>query len=161
MASNGAILPRCLRSFACVVTLAASTLMLTAHQTTTYMNYSVYVYFGDLTPYWCFVFANFMVGVYSALLICLPAKSQLWRLIVASDAVLVVILSSSCSAAVAIGLMEKNGNAHAGWLPIYHQVPSYCLKVFCAIGCGYVGTLIYMLLQLLSIQAALNSILVE
>ncbi|XP_057443721.1 CASP-like protein 1C1 [Lotus japonicus] len=159
--SDSALLPRCLRAAASLTCIIAASLMLTARERRIYEEYLVHVYFGDLAAYWCFVFANYTVAIYSALAILLPAKSQLWRFLVALDGILVVILSSSCSAALAVALLERNGSLHSGWSPICHVVSFYCLRLFLAAGFGFVAVIIYVMLHLLSIQAALNSFLVD
>ncbi|XP_061376333.1 CASP-like protein 1C1 [Gastrolobium bilobum] len=160
MSGNAGIIPRSLRIVATAVTVTAATLMLQAHQTALYLDAPVVdVTFGDLAPYWCFVFANYVLAAYSFLLAFLPSESKLWGFIVALDAILLVIFSSSCSAALAVGIMERNGNFHAGWNSMYPSVPYYCFRVLLSVSVGFVGVVIYMILHLISIQAALNSML--
>ncbi|XP_015946644.1 CASP-like protein 1C2 [Arachis duranensis] len=161
MQSNTTNFGRCMRGFAAVATLTAASVMLSAHQTATYTDSSVLVTFGDIPSYWCFIFANYLISAYGTLLVFLPRKSQLWQLVVALDSVLVVILSSSCSAALAVGIIERNGIPHARWESIYHQVPSYCARILSACGIGFVGVVIYLLLLLLALQAEFNSILID
>ncbi|MED6135169.1 hypothetical protein PIB30_043787 [Stylosanthes scabra] len=161
MTSNATNFGRCMRGFASVATLTAASIMLSAHETATYMDSSLHVTFGDMPSYWCFVFANYLICGYGALLVCLPSKSLLWQLVLALDSVLVVILSSSCSAALAVGLVERHGSAHANWQPIYHQFPSYCLRILSACGIGFIGVIIYIILLLLAFQVEFNSILID
>ncbi|WJX19669.1 hypothetical protein P8452_09323 [Trifolium repens] len=161
MASNAGVCPRSLRGLVSCFTITAGALMITAHQTKQIDDFFVSVEFNDLAAYWCFIIANFVVSAYFLLLICLPSKSQLWRFAVALDLILTVILIASCSATLAIGLMESQGNPHALWSPICHIFPLYCLRVFLAVGFSFLGAFFFIIVQLICIHEAFNTILLE
>jgi uncharacterized protein (TIGR01569 family) len=72
-----------------------------------------------------------------------------------------VILIASCSATLAIGLMESQGNPHALWSPICHIFPLYCLRVFLAVGFRFLGAFFFIIVQLICIHEAFNTILLE
>ena len=69
---------------------------------------------------------------------------------------LMVLLWSSCSAAMTVICMENYGNFHASWTPICSRVQSYCVYAFAAISVGYVGALAYLVLNLVSTELQIN-----
>jgi hypothetical protein len=60
-----------------------------------------------------------------------------------------------------LALMESQGNPHALWLPICHIFPFYCLRVFLAVGLSFFGALFFIIVQLICIHEAFNTILLE
>lgn len=66
------------------------------------------------------------------------------------------LLESSISACLAIGLVGKHGNSHAGWLPICGQVPKFCDHVTLAIIAGFVAVITYFLILVCSIHNLIN-----
>lgn len=72
-----------------------------------------------------------------------------------------MLLTSSVSAALAIGQVGKKGNSNAGWLPICGQVPKYCNQVTGALAAGFVAVITYAVLLLYAIHAVLNPLLVQ
>ncbi|KAB2623654.1 CASP-like protein [Pyrus ussuriensis x Pyrus communis] len=171
-----------LRLMAVGATLLAAIVMVTSHQRTSIFGisfevvaYFLYIFFTYVCIYvpvlvainvlfylcWYFVIANAIATVYGFLVIFLPSKSQLWRLVVALDVVITILLSSSISAALAIGTLGKNGNSYAGWLPICGQVPKYCDRVKGALISSFVGLIIYVLLLLYAIHSVLDPLLLQ
>lgn len=67
-----------------------------------------------------------------------------------------LLLDSSISACVAIGLVGKSGNSHAGWLPICGQVPKFCDHVTGALAAGFVAAIAYFLVVLYSLHNVMN-----
>ncbi|KAI3466674.1 hypothetical protein Pfo_023337 [Paulownia fortunei] len=60
------------------------------------------------------------------------------------------------SACLAIGQVAKNGNSHAGWLPICGQVPKFCDHVRGAMIAGFVAAILYFLILLYSLHNVMN-----
>lgn len=67
-----------------------------------------------------------------------------------------LVLDSSISACLAIGMVGKYGNSHAGWLPICGQVPKFCVHVAGALVAGFVAAVAYFLILLYSIHHLIN-----
>ncbi|KAI9125825.1 hypothetical protein K1719_003243 [Acacia pycnantha] len=150
-----------LRIVASVACVGAATWLCFTRQKANFGDRSALVQFRDVNaPFWCFVVANCFAFVYSIAVSSLRTKSLLWKPVVAFDAVLMVILFSSCSAAMAVTYLETYGNFHALWRPICSRVHSYCANAFGAIFLGYVGALFYLLLHLVSIQEGFNALLI-
>ncbi|XP_068345609.1 CASP-like protein 1C1 [Pyrus communis] len=150
-----------LRLMAVGATLLAAIVMVTSHQRTSIFGISFEVKYNHTPAFRYFVIANAIATVYGFLVIFLPSKSQLWRLVVALDVVITILLSSSISAALAIGTLGKNGNSYAGWLPICGQVPKYCDRVKGALISSFVGLIIYVLLLLYAIHTVLDPLLLQ
>lgn len=70
--------------------------------------------------------------------------------------IVTLLLDSSISACLAIGQVGKNGNEHAGWLPICNQVPKFCNRVTGALIAGFVASILYFLILLLSLHNVFN-----
>ncbi|XP_068334390.1 CASP-like protein 1C1 [Pyrus communis] len=150
-----------LRLMAVAATLVAAIVMVTSHQRTSNFGISFEVKYNHTPAFQYFAIANAIATVYGFLVLFLPSESQLWRLVVALDVVITVLLSSSFSAALAIGDVGKHGNSYAGWLPICGQVPKYCDHVKAALISSIVGLIIYLLLLLYAIHTVLDPLLLK
>lgn len=93
-----------------------------------------------------FVVANAIGSVYSALALFVPPASLVGQSLVALDAVMAMLLTSSMSAAMAIAYVGKKGNLNAGWQPICGEVSKFCDHVMGAIIASIMGVVIYMTL---------------
>lgn len=71
-----------------------------------------------------------------------------------------LLLTSSMSAALAIGQVAKKGNTHAGWLPICGQVSKFCNHVNGALVAGILAAIFYYVLNLFTLYNALNPLFV-
>ncbi|KAK9150109.1 hypothetical protein Syun_008418 [Stephania yunnanensis] len=149
-----------LRLLALAATLSATIVMITSHETSSLLNFSLDVTYSDTPAFKYFMIVNAAVSVYSLLILFLPPKSQLWRLIVALDVIIAMVLISGNSAALAVAYVGKKGNSSAGWLPICGQFPKFCNQVTGALVAGFIGALVYLVLILNSIHDALNPLLV-
>lgn len=67
-----------------------------------------------------------------------------------------LLLDSSLSACLAVGLVGKNGNSYAGWQPICEQVPKFCDHVVGAIIAGFIAAIAYFLVVLYSLHNVMN-----
>ncbi|XP_043689725.1 CASP-like protein 1C1 [Telopea speciosissima] len=161
MAKTKRIFTLLLRLLALAATLAAAIIMATSNQTTTIYGISFEAKYSFTPAFKFFVIANAIVSIYGFLVLFLPSESLLWRLVVAVDVIITMLLTSSISAALAIAYVGKKGNSHAGWLPICGQVSQYCDRVTGALIAGFIGTIIYLLLLLHSIHTVLDPLLVN
>ncbi|OMO67322.1 hypothetical protein COLO4_30183 [Corchorus olitorius] len=150
-----------LRFIAFSTTLSAAIIMASSRERTTVLTLSFEAKYSDSPALKYFVISNAIATVYGFLLLFLPSESLLWRLVVALDVVITMLLTSSISAALAIAYVGKKGNPSAGWLPICDQVTKYCNQVKGALIVGFISVIIYMLLLLYSIHRVLNPLLVE
>ncbi|KAL4600444.1 hypothetical protein ACB092_11G198800 [Castanea dentata] len=152
-----------LRITGCVATLSAALALATARQSVHFsnVNVSIQVGYSDLMCYMCLLVVNVIACVYSFAINLLPKKSLLWRSVVVIDAMLMVLLASSNSAALSTICLERNGNFHAGWRGICGLAPQYCNHIIGAITASFVGFVTYMILLLLDINNLLNPLLVQ
>uniref|UniRef100_A0A7N0TK34 CASP-like protein n=1 Tax=Kalanchoe fedtschenkoi TaxID=63787 RepID=A0A7N0TK34_KALFE len=146
-----------LRLLALGATVAAVVVMVTSHETATVLNMKFTAKYNNTEAFMYFVVANAVASGYSLIVLLLPCKSLCWRIILILDVVMVVLLASSMSAALAIAQVGKKGNSHAGWLPICGQVPRFCDHVGGAIISGIAGSSLYLVLLLHSIYNVLGS----
>ncbi|KAE8670327.1 CASP-like protein 1C2 [Hibiscus syriacus] len=161
MAETKRIFTFLLRFIAFCTTLSASIVMASSRERTTVLALSFEAKYSDTPALMYFVIVNAIVSVYGFLILFLPSKSQLWRLVVALDAVFTMLLTSSISAAMAIAYVGKKGNPNAGWLPICDQVRKYCNQVQGALIVGFINVILYILFFLYSIHTTLNPLLLE
>ncbi|RVX09368.1 CASP-like protein 1C2 [Vitis vinifera] len=110
------------------------------HERTTYFSVSVEAKYSHTPAFKYFVIANVIGSAYSFLLLFLPSHGSLWPLVIASDVVITMFLTSSISAALSIAYVGKKGNSYAGWLPICDQVPNYCNHVTGALAAASLGS---------------------
>ncbi|KAG5224803.1 integral membrane family protein [Salix suchowensis] len=145
-----------LRFIAFGTTLAAVILMATSHEKGTFFAVSYEAKYTDTPAFKYFVIANAIVTVYGFLVLFLPPGSPIWRLVLALDLVLIMLLISSISAAMAIAQVGKNGNPRAAWLPVCGQVAKFCNQVTGALVAGFIALIAYIILLLYSIYNFLN-----
>ncbi|KAI8007484.1 CASP-like protein 1C2 [Camellia lanceoleosa] len=160
MAKTKRICALLLRALALAATVAAAIVMVTSHEKSTLFTVTFEAKYSHTPAFKYFLVANIIGAVYSFMVLFLPAESMLWRLVVALDVVITMLLTSGMSAALAIAYVGKKGNTYAGWLPICDQVEKYCQHVGGAIAAGFAGVIIYLLLLLYSIHNVLNPLLV-
>ncbi|KAK9152746.1 hypothetical protein Sjap_000226 [Stephania japonica] len=149
-----------LRLLALAATVSATIVMITSHETSSLLSFSFDVKYSNTPAFKYFMIVNAIVSVYSLLILFLPPKSQLWRLVVALDVIIAMLLISGISAALAIAYVGKKGNSYAGWLPICGQFHKFCNQVTGALAAGFIGAIVYLVLILNSIHAVLNPLLV-
>ena len=70
--------------------------------------------------------------------------------------VVTLMLSTAVSSALSIAYVGKKGNTNAGWLPICGQVPKFCDETTAALVVGFVALILYLLILLYSLYAALS-----
>ncbi|VAI70850.1 unnamed protein product [Triticum turgidum subsp. durum] len=121
-----------LRLVAAVTAAAAAIIMVTSRETTSLFGLEIEANF--------FVVAYAVACVYSLLVILVPPGGAASRLVVMAD--------------VAVG---RNGNEHAGWLPICEQVHGYCNQVMGALIAGFVALVVYFLIIMHSLHAVTDT----
>ncbi|KAJ8448019.1 hypothetical protein Cgig2_028895 [Carnegiea gigantea] len=156
MAKIRGIITFLLRLTALAACVIAAIVMGTAHETAQIFSLKFEAKYSNSPSFKYFVVANSVVGCYSLVVLLLPVKSLLGRLILVLDAIITLLLTSSFSAAMAIAYVGKKGNSHAGWLPICSQVPKFCDQTTGALIIGFVAAIVYLLLLLYSLHAALS-----
>ncbi|KAF5481283.1 hypothetical protein F2P56_001950 [Juglans regia] len=144
------------RLLALGATLSAAIVMATSHEKASFFALSFEAKYDNTPAFKYFVIAEAVASVYGFLVLFLPSKGPLWRLVIALDVVFTMLLTSSISAALAIAQVGKKGNSSAGWLPICDQVHKYCDQVKGALIAGFIGAIIYLLLLLYSIHNVLG-----
>ncbi|KAK1405347.1 hypothetical protein POM88_004952 [Heracleum sosnowskyi] len=137
------LLPRLL---ALIATFLAAVVTATSHQKASILTISFEAKYSDSPALKYFVIANIIASIYALLLLFLPLDNSFWRFILVPDVVVMMLLSTSVSAALAIAHVGKKGNYHAGWLPICGQFHKYCDQVTAGLAAGFTGILIYLLL---------------
>ncbi|KAK4769321.1 hypothetical protein SAY86_027471 [Trapa natans] len=145
-----------LRVLALAATLTAAIIMGTSKESANFYALSFEVNYNDTPAFKYFVIVNAVVSVYSFLALFVPSKSSFWRLIVALDLLVTLMLTSCISAALAIAQVGKNGNSITRWLPICNQVPDYCDRVTIALAAGFAAAILYLMVLAASAHAALD-----
>ncbi|KAK2432527.1 CASP protein 1B1 [Trifolium repens] len=161
MAMTSRICHLLLRFLAFSATLSAVIVMVSSHERASFFTVSIEAKYTNSPALKYFVIANSIVTVYGFLVLFLPAESLLWRLVVAMDMVLTMLLISSLSAALAIAQVAKKGNNDAAWLPICGSVPKFCNHITGALIASFIGVIIYMILLLHSIHSVLDPLLLK
>ncbi|KAK2378716.1 hypothetical protein P8452_35362 [Trifolium repens] len=161
MAKTSRICHLLLRFLAFSATLSAVIVMVSSHERASFFTVSIEAKYTNSPALKYFVIANSVVTVYGFLVLFLPAESLLWRLVVAMDMVLTMLLISSLSAALAIAQVAKKGNNEAAWLPICGSVPKFCNHITGALIASFIGVIIYMILLLHSIHSVLDPLLLK
>ncbi|XP_052201991.1 CASP-like protein 1C1 [Diospyros lotus] len=145
-----------LRLTAMAATISATIVMATSHDSSTVLNLKFDAKYTNSPTFKFFVISNAIASGYTLITLFLPSKSSFWRLVLVLDLVILCLLVSSISAALAIGYVGKKGNSHAGWLPICNQVPKFCDHVTGALFSGFAAAIIYFLLLLYSLHNVIN-----
>ncbi|KAI5657076.1 hypothetical protein M9H77_25869 [Catharanthus roseus] len=150
-------IPMCLlRILALGAAVTAAVVMFTSHDTAQVLNMTFEAKYTNSPTFKYFVIINAAASVYTLIVFFCPAKNTLGRFLLVSDLIVTLLLDSSVSACLAIGQVGKNGNEHAGWLPICNQVPKFCDRVTGALIAGFVASIIYFIIILLSLHNVFN-----
>ncbi|GFP98300.1 CASP-like protein 1c2 [Phtheirospermum japonicum] len=145
-----------LRLLALGATVSATVVMVTSHDSAQVFNLKFEAKYTNSPTFMYFVLMNAIASGYTLILLFFPSKSSWGHLILVSDFIITLLLDSSISACLAIGLVGKNGNSHAGWLPICGQVPKFCEHVGGALIAGFVAAVAYFLMFLYSLHNVMN-----
>ncbi|KAJ3674486.1 hypothetical protein LUZ60_005102 [Juncus effusus] len=101
-----------------------------------------------------FVIANAIASLYNIIAVLLRPYlkvkgNNLWVDIL--DLVVMAILATGAAAATSVAELGKNGNLHARWNPICDKFNSFCLQGGMALIASFVGVLLHLLLNILSL----------
>ncbi|WCJ30750.1 CASP-like protein 1C2 [Euphorbia peplus] len=149
-----------LRLIALGLTVAATVLMATSKQSVTVSTVTFDVKFSDAPSLKYFVIAYSIVSVYGLLVLFVPPEGKIRRLVLATDVLFLMLLSSSASGALAVSEVGKKGNPLAGWRPICGMVPKYCDRVKAALIVGFLGLFSYTLILFHAIYNILHPVVI-
>ncbi|CAL5097683.1 unnamed protein product [Urochloa decumbens] len=155
MAKLHRIISIVLRLAAAGAAAAAAIIMVTSHETTSFFGIEMDAKYSYTPSLVFFVVAFAVASAYSLLVILVRPGSTVARLVLLTDVVIMVgmLLTGAVAAAGAIADVGRNGNEHAGWLPICGQVRAYCGHVAGALISGLVSLVVYFLLIMYSLHA--------
>ncbi|KAF5473090.1 hypothetical protein F2P56_009732 [Juglans regia] len=141
-----------LRLLALTATLAATLVMVTAHDSTEVMHFTFKAKYSYEPAFKYFVVAEAIASGYSLIVLFLSSKNSFSRLVMILDMVVAMLLISSVSAAMAVAYVGKKGNIHAGWLPICGEVAKFCNQATGALISGLLAAIMYLLLLIYSLH---------
>ncbi|KAL8507000.1 hypothetical protein ACS0TY_017761 [Phlomoides rotata] len=136
--------------------VTATVLMVTSHDSAQVFNMKFEAKYTNSPSFKYFVLMNAIASGYTLILLFFPSKNSCAHFILVLDLIMAFLLDSSISACLAIGQVGKNGNSHAGWLPICKQVPKFCDHVTGAVVAGFVAAIVYFLIVLYSLHNVIN-----
>ncbi|OEL26330.1 CASP-like protein 1C1 [Dichanthelium oligosanthes] len=142
-----------LRLAAAGAAAAAAIIMVTSHESTSLFGIEMNAKYSYTPSFVFFVVAFAVAFAYSLLVILVRPGSTASRLVLLSDVIIGMLLTGAVAATGAISDVGKNGNTHAGWLPICAQVQDYCNHVMGALIAGFVSLVVYFLIIMYSLHA--------
>jgi uncharacterized protein (TIGR01569 family) len=142
-----------LRLAAAGAAAAAAIIMVTSHETTSFFGIEMEAKYSYTPSFVFFVVAFAVAFAYSLLVLLVRPGSTPSRLVLLSDVIVGMLLVGAVAAAGAISDIGRNGNTHAGWLPICGQVRAYCGHVMGALIAGFVSLVVYFLIIMYSLHA--------
>ncbi|RLN30328.1 hypothetical protein C2845_PM05G08580 [Panicum miliaceum] len=142
-----------LRLAAAGAAAAAAIIMVTSHETTSFFGIEMEAKYSYIPSFVFFVVAFAVAFAYSLLVLFVRPGSTASRLVLLSDVIVGMLLVGAVAAAGAISDIGRNGNEHAGWLPICGQVRAYCGHVMGALIAGFVSLVVYFLIIMYSLHA--------
>ncbi|XP_051128902.1 CASP-like protein 1C2 [Andrographis paniculata] len=145
-----------LRFLALSATVCAIVVMVTSHDSATVLNMKFEAKYSNTPAFKYFIVINAISSGYTLIVLFFQSKTSCGRYILVLDLIITLLLDSSISACLAIGQVGKNGNSHAGWLPICDQVPKFCDHVGGALIATFVATIVYFLILLYSLHNVKN-----
>uniref|UniRef100_A0A0D9WEB1 CASP-like protein n=1 Tax=Leersia perrieri TaxID=77586 RepID=A0A0D9WEB1_9ORYZ len=152
MAKVHRLINAALRLAAAAAAAAAAVIMVTSHETTTIFGIQMEAKYSYTPSFIFFVVAYAVTAAYSLLVLVMPAGSALSRLALTTDVVLGMVLAGAVAAAGAISDIAKNGNSHAGWLPVCGQIQAYCNHVMMAVIAGFVALVVHFFATMYSLH---------
>nr|XP_043618723.1 CASP-like protein 1C2 [Erigeron canadensis] len=150
----------CLRIIAMIATFVAAIVMVTSRDSAKVLGMTFEAKYNNSPTLKYFVIVSIITTIYSLGALFVPPRKT-GRHVIVLDLIVMSFLISSFSAAVGVGQLGKQGNSHAGWLPICDQVPKFCNHVTVALIAGFVSVIIYFLLILYSLNNVLNLVVIK
>ncbi|KAF3956408.1 hypothetical protein ACB098_02G038900 [Castanea mollissima] len=119
------------------------------------LNVTVSAKWHYLSAFVYFVASNAIACSYAALSILFRFTSKgesniLFKMIIILDTLMVALLFSGNGAAMAIALMGYKGNSHVQWKEVCSVFGKFCDQGAVAIGLSQLGSLVFLLLALMS-----------
>ncbi|XP_051134954.1 CASP-like protein 1C1 [Andrographis paniculata] len=145
-----------LRLLAMGAALSATLVMLTSRDTAQVFGMKFEAKYTNSPTFKYFVLMNAIATGYTLILLFVTYKGSYGRVVLILDLVMAMLLDSSLSACLAVGQVGKNGNNHAGWMPICGQVPKFCDHVTGALIAGFIAAIVHFLIVLFSLHTSLN-----
>ncbi|PIM99430.1 hypothetical protein CDL12_28076 [Handroanthus impetiginosus] len=145
-----------LRLLALGASVSATVVMVTSRDSAEVFNMKFDAKYTNSPTFKYFALINAIASGYTLILLFFPSKSSCGHFILVLDLIIALLLDSSISACLAIGQVGKNGNSHAGWLPICGQVPKFCNHVTGALVAGFVAAVVYFLILLYTLHNVMN-----
>ncbi|KAE8720294.1 CASP-like protein 1C3 [Hibiscus syriacus] len=155
MAETKRIITIFLRLLALGATVSATVAMVTSHDSAEVLNIKFMAKYNTAPSFKFYVIPEAIASGYGLVALFLSRKSWVDGLIVIMDVLIAMLLTSSISAALAVGEIGKKGNGHAGWLPICDQVPKFCDRVTGSLIAGFAAAIVYLVLNLYSLHVVL------
>ncbi|KAK2393965.1 CASP protein 1E1 [Trifolium repens] len=155
-----------LRLCAMVLTLVAAVVIAADKQTTVVpikltdslppLNVPVTAKWHYLSAYVYFVVANVIACIYATLSFIIALanghKSKLLvTLVTLLDAIMVALLFSGNGAALAIGVLAKQGNSHVRWNKVCNVFDKFCNQVAASCLISLLGSLVFILITVLPV----------
>ncbi|BAF16928.1 cASP-like protein BLE3 [Oryza sativa Japonica Group] len=141
-----------LRLAAAAAAATAAVVMVTSRETTSFFGIQMEAKYSYTPSFIFFVVAYAVAAAYSLLVLAVPAGSALSRLALTTDVVLGMVLAGAVASAGAISDIAKNGNSHAGWLPVCGQIHAYCNHVMAALIAGFVALAVHFVVVMYSLH---------
>ncbi|XP_062180927.1 CASP-like protein 1C1 [Phragmites australis] len=152
MAKVYRLISAALRLAAAAAAAAAAIIMVTSHETTIFFGIEMDAKYSYTPSFVFFVVAFAVACAYSLIVLFVRPGSSASRLALMSDVIVGMLLTGAVAATGAISEVGKNGNTHAGWLPICGQVHAYCNHVMGALIAGFVALVVYFLIIMYSLH---------
>uniref|UniRef100_A0A0E0DNT2 CASP-like protein n=1 Tax=Oryza meridionalis TaxID=40149 RepID=A0A0E0DNT2_9ORYZ len=152
MAKAHRLINAVLRLAAAAAAAAAAVVMVTSRETTSFFGIQMEAKYSYTPSFIFFVVVYAVAAAYSLLVLAVPAGSALSRLALTTDVVLGIVLAGAVAASGAISDIAKNGNSHAGWLPVCGQIHAYCNHVMAALIAGFVALAIHFVIVMYSLH---------
>ncbi|KAJ1262456.1 hypothetical protein BS78_09G109100 [Paspalum vaginatum] len=130
----------------------AAIIMVTSHETTSLFGIEMEAKYSYTPSFVFFVVAFAVAFAYSLLVLVVRLGTTASRLVLLTDVIIGMLLTGAVAATGAISDVGKNGNTHAGWLPICGQVQAYCNHVMGALIAGFVSLVVYFLIIMYSLH---------
>ncbi|KAL6627044.1 hypothetical protein ACP70R_030770 [Stipagrostis hirtigluma subsp. patula] len=148
-----------LRVATAAAAVAAAVVMGTSHETTNVFGLQIEAKFQHMPSLVFFVVANAVAGAFSLLALAVPPASPAAKFVLMADVMVAMLLTGAVAAAGAMSDLGKNGNSHAGWLPICGFVQTFCDYVRGALIAGFIAVALSFLALMYSIYTVTSTLL--
>ncbi|KAL6850247.1 hypothetical protein ACP4OV_020874 [Aristida adscensionis] len=148
-----------LRLATAAAAVAAAVVMATSHEAVNVFGLQLEAKFQHMPSLVFFVVANAVACAYNLAGAVVPPASPAARFVLMGDVAVGMVLTGAIAATGAMSDLGKNGNSHAGWLPICGQVPTFCDHVRGALIAGFVAVALSFLTLVYSVYMVTRPLL--